>query len=53
MMYVNEAFANPTVALLKVQLADRTTRTVVFDALRSSLRIPLVTVYQYAKGDPS
>lgn len=49
-MHVNESFANLTITFLEVELADRTTRSVVFDALRSCLRIALVTVYQNAMG---
>ena len=44
-VYVNETLANLTVARLKVQLADRATGAVVFDALCSRPRVPLVAVY--------
>ena len=49
-VYVNEAIADFAVAGLKVQFAYRTTCAVVFDALRSRLRIPLVAIYQHANG---
>ena len=41
-VYVNEAFADFAVASLKVQFAYCTACAVVFDALRSRLRLPLV-----------